>query len=489
MRFQQFKLLEDVRTLIQAENLSGLKDVIARRIKSLPDDEATIKALKDIEDLLSHVGAGGRLQSVKKEIGDVNDSAVSDARKVLSRLVLSIAEEVQATPEDRKNFFDAWKTDTIVNIDKLLSKQKVSFNVVFNGYGQNPLLTEFINEVMEISELGMGRGEFGLNVLSKSIEVPKGGGPSSDDDESGSKKGDLLMNLGKVKYKIELKTLLRGAARFGDQQVSPSVDYQQAAKAVNEFVIKNKTYPVTNLYPTGKIPGFGINLNNVIAFYQNYKPVEQAKFLSLVRNAVTEIFGGKGVDSNDKKRLKFSVDSIMNAIATGDAAGAKQAWAQASFNYYMSKKDDDGVLYCNLVNKEFVYYTDAAELLNIGLRLEAESFSVSATKDPNRAVYPKIKVVPTTFGGEAALKNLKSISKVKNPLADPEFNQKMIAWATSLAYRRGVTNQRIISGMSTNAIKMIQQKIPSDQIIVNLEKMYPQIAPKVKNQPQTSTEI
>jgi hypothetical protein len=487
MRFQQFKLLEDVRTLIQAENLAGLKDVIARRIKSLPDDDATVKALKEIEDLLSHVGAGGRLQSVKKQIGDIADTAVTDARKVLSRLVLSIAEEVQATPENRKEFFDAWKADAIVNIDKLLSKQKVSFNVVFNGYGQNPLLTEFINEVMEISELGMGRGEFGLNVLSKSIEVPKGGGPSkSDDEEGGNKKGDLVMNLGNVKYKIELKTMLKGAARFGDQQVTPSVDYQQAAKAVNEFVLKNKTYPASNLYPGGKISGFGINLSNAVTLYQNYKPIEQTKFLSLIRSSVTEIFGGKGIDAADRKRLKFSVDNIMNSIASGDTAGAKQAWAQASFNYYMSRKDDDGVLYCNLVNKEFVYYTDAAELLNIGLRLEADTISISATKDPNRAVYPKIKVVPTTFGGEAALKGLKTIAKGKDPSGMPDFNQKMISWAAALAARRGVSNQKVISGMASNAIKMIQQKIPSDQIIVNLEQMYPQLAPKVIQQPAQS---
>ncbi len=39
------------------------------------------------------------------------------------------------------------------------------------GYSSNPLMTEFINEVMTVAELGMGRGEFGLNVLSKSITV------------------------------------------------------------------------------------------------------------------------------------------------------------------------------------------------------------------------------------------------------------------------------------------------------------------------------
>ena len=43
------------------------KDVISRRIKELPDDSDTARALKQIEDLLSHVAHGGRYGSISKE--------------------------------------------------------------------------------------------------------------------------------------------------------------------------------------------------------------------------------------------------------------------------------------------------------------------------------------------------------------------------------------------------------------------------------------
>jgi len=173
----------------------------------------------------------------------------------------------------------------------------------------------------------------------------------------------------------------------------------------------------------------------------------------------------------------------MSAIEVGDNGGAAQAYSQASFNFYMSRKHDDGVLYTNLNNKTFVFYDDAAQLLSQGLRFHASTPYISATKDPVRSVYPQISVQSTTFGGTAARAGLKQLSKGKTPLTAPDFDSKMIQWATQLANRRGVNNQRIILGLATNAMKMIQQKIPSDQIIDNLEQMYPQIAPKIK-QPQ-----
>jgi hypothetical protein len=94
-------LSEAIHTTISAPELEGLKDIISRRIKELPDDESTQKALKEIEDLLSHVSHGGKFGSISKEILEIQDRAVKDAKKVLARLVLSIMEEVGATPEQR----------------------------------------------------------------------------------------------------------------------------------------------------------------------------------------------------------------------------------------------------------------------------------------------------------------------------------------------------------------------------------------------------
>jgi len=245
MRFREFKLLETLNTTISADHLDGLKDVIARRIRSLPDDQTTAKALKDIEDLLQHLGSGGRIGSIGKELADVKDSAVDDAKKVLGRLVLSIAEELNVSPEQKEEFFRLWKADQIVNVETIIDPENrgvsLNFNDVFNGYSSNPLMTEFINEVMTVAELGMGRGEFGLNVLSKSITVSKGG-KKEETEDGGSKKGDLQFIIGGKTYQIELKTEQGGAARFGDQEVRPAEGFEAAAVALNNYVKKHKLY-------------------------------------------------------------------------------------------------------------------------------------------------------------------------------------------------------------------------------------------------------
>ncbi len=483
MRFSQFKvnLKEALSTNISADHLEGMKDLIARRIKQLPDDDATAKALKEIEELLQHFGKGGRIGAISTAVDEIKDDAVTDAKKVLARLILSIAEEVQATPEEREQFFSLWRDNQLVNTASLLSYKQVTFNDVFAGYSKNKLISEFVDEVMSISELGMGRGEFGLNVLSKSISVSKSSKKeksegNEDSKEEGSKKGDLQITIDGKTYQVELKTEAGGAARFGDQEVRPAEGYEAAAIALNNYVKKHKLYKQLG----SQLSGSGMNLNQAIAFHQILPPADKRKFLGLARNCLNLIFGNiKGGRKGHLMRLKRNVNEIMSAIEVGDNGAALQAYSQATFNFYMSRKHDDGVLYTNLNTKTFVYYDDAAQLLDQGLRFHAKSTYISATKDPVRAVYPQISVQSTTFGGEAARKELKSISRGKAPLQAPDFNQKLVQWAMTLANRRGVTNQRIISGMATTAMKLIQQKMSSDDIIAELERLYPQLAPKV----------
>ena len=478
MRFRQFKIVETLKTTVSSDKLDGLKDLIARRIRELPDDENTAKALQEIEDMLQHISAGGRMGSISKELLAVQDDAVSDAKKVLARLVLSIAEEFSVTQEQKTEFFNLWKKDQIVNVATLLNPDNrgvaISFADAFNGYGQNPLITEFVDEVMTVSELGMGRGEFGLNVLSKSIAVSKGG---KKDDEGGGKKGDLQITLDGKTFQVELKTEQGGAARFGDQEVRPAEGFESAAIELNNFVKKHKAYKTVGF----TLSGSGMNLNQAIKFHQVIPSSDKGRFLGLVRNCLSLIFGNiQGGRKEHRMRLKNNVNEIMSAVEVGDNGAAAQAYSQASFNFYMSRKHDDGVLYTNLNNKTFVYYDDAAQLLAAGLRFHASTPYISATKDPVRSVYPQISVQSTTFGGQAAQKELKQMSKGKAPLSAPDFNQKLAGWATSLANRRGVTNQRIINGMAVNAMKMIQQKMSSDDIIAELERLYPQLAPKIK---------
>lgn len=496
MRFKEFKttLLEALKTDVSADHLEGMKDLIARRIRSLPDDEATAKALQEIEDMLQHLGTkGGRISSIGKEILEVDDDAVKDAKKVLARLVLSIAEEVNATPEQKAEFFELWKSNQLVNIAAILDPDNrgvsLKFTDVFTQYGEglNPLITEFVNEVMNVSELGMGRGEFGLNVLSKSVGVSKGG--KKEDGEGGAKKGDLQVNLDGKTYQVELKTEQGGAARFGDQEVRPAEGFESAAIALNNYVKKHKSYKEIGF----TLSGSGMNLNQAIKFHQVVSPADKTKFLGLVRSCLSLIFGNiKGGRKEHLIRLKRNVNEIMAAIEVGDNGGAAQAYSQASFNFYMSRKHDDGVLYCNLNTKSFVYYDDAAQLLAAGLRFHAKAAPyISATKDPVRSVYPQLSVQSTTFGGQAAQKELKQISKGKAPTVAPDFSERLASWATSLANRRGVNNQRVINGMTLSAMKMIQQKMSSEEIIAELERLYPQLAPTVKTkkvQPQQSAQ-
>jgi hypothetical protein len=475
MRFRDI-LLETVHTTISAPELDGMKDLISRRIKELPDDENTAKALKQIEDLLKHVGVGGRYGLIGKEVDSIQDRSVRDAKKVLARLVLSIIEEKDATPEQQEEFFSIWKDDTLVNKEVLLSNEQVDFAAVFNGYGQNPIITEFVDEVMAIQELGMGRGEFGLSVLSKDITVAGKKSKEDNDEDSGSKKGDLQIKFSGGTYQVELKTEMGGAARFGDQEVRPAEGFEAAAITLNKFV---KTHGMYNNL-SSKISGSGLNLNQAIEFHQLLQDVDRNKFLNLVRKCISLIFGNAKDGREDYAvLLKKNINAIMDAIETGQNGEAAQQWSQASFNYYMSKKHDDGVLYLNLNTNTFVFYKYAEQLLAQGLRFHASTPYITATKDPVRAVYPKISIQASTFGGDAAKSGLKQITKGKNPLADPDFSNRLVNWALTLSSRRGVTDQGVIGQIIEHTMKLIQSRMPTHQIILELENKFPQLKLKL----------
>ena len=459
-----------------APELEGMKDVISRRIKDLPDDPATAKALKEIEDLLSHISHGGRLGSISKEIEAVQDQAVKSAKKVLARLAMNIMEEVDATPLQRADFFNTWKSDRLVNTQALLSNEKVDFPVVFTGYTENPVTKEFVDEVMMIQELGMGRGEFGLNVLSKSITVAGKSSKQDNDEASGSKKGDLQIKSGGKVYQVELKTEMGGAARFGDQEVAPAEGFEAAAVALNNFVKSHRAYKNFKR----KLSGSGMNLNQAIDFNKLLSPADSDKFLALTQQCISLIFGKtKGSRKEYATRLKKNINGIMTAIETGDNGSAAQQWSQASFNYYMSKKHDDGVLYLNLNSKIFIYYNDAEQLLAQGLRFHASTPYISATKDPTRAVYPQIGVQQTSFGGDAARQGLTKLTTGTNPTAASTFNSALTDWVMTLAGRRGINNQKTIAQIAKSTLNMIANKTPKEQIIPALERQFPQLAPRV----------
>ena len=102
------------------DDLSSLKKVVTSKIKELPEDEATVKALKEIEDLLKHVHAGGKMGIINGELKKIDDPTVTAAQKLLARYIMSL----DMTPDQRDELFTLWREDKLVNRKKLLSSGK-----------------------------------------------------------------------------------------------------------------------------------------------------------------------------------------------------------------------------------------------------------------------------------------------------------------------------------------------------------------------------
>ena len=470
-------IFEDIGVPSEAE-IESFKSIIAGKIKQLPDDDATAKTLKEIEELLQHVQAGGRMGMINGQLHAINDPAVMAAQKRLAQYIASMEVE----PKDRAELFQLWRADKILNIDKLLSKKSHSFSEIFNGYDTNPAIKELVNDIMEESFLGQGKGEFGLNVISKSVSKP-GGFVSNNDDAPGDQttKGDLLMKYNGKWRKIEIKTTHGGAARFSDQEVRPADGYEAAAMALNSYVRKIPSV-ASRLFPKG-IPSYGVNMNKAIEFYQLIPPKNQAEFIDLVNTVITTIFGGKSAD-------KTAVKKIVNAIKSGDNNIAIQTYAQTSFNYYMSKKDDEGVLAIDLNQKNFMFYTTAEDLTKEKLRLNANTIYLTA-KDVARGAYPQLQVVKTTFGADAKAAAEKVAAKEKEKWArsNPEvptikrratqamIEQSFYDFAKDLAARRGITSKSKISEISSMAQDIVLSGYNTDSAsaIRKLIKIFPEL--------------
>ena len=192
---------------VNTAELERIKQVIAAKIKQLPDDDVTKKALAEIEDLLRNVNAGGKAGIINGKLQSIDDPTVRAAQKELARYILSI----DMTPAQRDELFDLWKADRLVDHNALLKKGQKTIADVIPKYNSNPAIKEFVDDIMSIAALGQGKGEFGLSVLSRQINKPE--------------KGDLIIKG----IPIEVKTTDGGAGRFTDQEVRPGVGFEMAA--------------------------------------------------------------------------------------------------------------------------------------------------------------------------------------------------------------------------------------------------------------------
>ncbi len=476
MRFDDIKFLSPVFEMASAA-IADLKRQLAGKIKELPADEATVKTLREIEDLLRDVNAGGRTGLLNKDLQSVQDPIVREAHMLLARYINQILSFGNATPEDRKELFDLWRSDKLVNLDALLGNDLAGWTEVFNGYNSNPIIQELVDELMIISALGHGKGEFGLSVLSKRISKPESG------------KGDLVVNynskvlavevktadIGKDRVKVDpetgKKTIVKGkvsSARFGDQEVIPGEGYEAASKALNDFAKSKGT----------KVGDSGVNINEAIKLLSNLNPKDATTFMGLIRNSVKIIFGKKFKNPRPdyKTKLMKNVNGIISSIEKLDASSAMQYWARANFNYYMAAKHDDGVLFINIPNKTTIYYDSAEDLGDKGLRLNSDTTYLSG-KDAKRTVYPQIQVIPKDYGLATAKPELSKLGKTapKKPEKVAEFKQQMLGWAERFANLRGVRDKRVIQKMAIIATEMRLQGVDTNTIIAELEQQIPQL--------------
>ena len=98
----------------------------------------------------------------------------------------------------------------------------------------------------------------------------------------------------------------------------------------------------------------------------------------MTEKVVRLIFGGgKPVQGKQDvaAKLKKDIAEFMKALKNDRWGDAKQAYARANFNYYMSMKEDDGVLYINLTKDpiSLVYFSSAEELEDHDLRMHSKS--------------------------------------------------------------------------------------------------------------------
>jgi hypothetical protein len=356
-------------------DIEQLKAAISHKIKEMPPDDTTAKTLQEIEDLLKHVHAGGKMGIIKGRLKEIHDPSVEAAHNEIARYLMSM----EMTPAQRDEMFKLWREDKLVDHRKLLKVGQTTFAEIIGGYNSNPAIREFANEMMRISALGQGKGEFGLSVMSKSIHKQEG-------------KGDLSID-GRP---IEVKTTDGGAGRFTDQEVRPAEGFENAARELNKFVTTNPVFPIN-------IPKSGLSLGTAVDYATKIEGDNRKQYLALVEKVITLIFGG---ESN--KEIK----AVMTAIEAGNSGAALQAYARAGFDFYMSKKKDEGVLYIDLTKDPIktVFFKTADDLAASQLRLHANTPYITSISDV-RLPYPQTEIITTTFGANARAQAEKKAAK------------------------------------------------------------------------------
>ena len=389
----------------EADPLYPLKLAIANKIKIMPPDEKTKKALQEIEDLLSHVEAGGKKGHISTELKSIDDRDVSRAESLLAKYVHSL----EMTSEQRADLFSRWKNDELVNHDVLLSPGKHTMAEIVNGYADagNPAIKELTDDLSQVATLGQGKGEFLLSVLSKSITKRH--------------KGDLEI----AGQNIEVKTQDVGGGRFYDQEVRPA---QGFAASVQSF---RKIWAEDIKYAFPKVASTGLKLIDLIDLSEHIDIKKKRAYWNSVSQVLSNIFPG------------MDTSSILSAMQVGNIGAALQAYAITNLDFYRSiKTEDAGILFIDLSKPlaEFVFFRDAAELASGGLRLHAQTV-YPVTADPRNA-YPQMRIITTKGGAPIETSTATTpAAKVATPKAKPKAAPIAQAPGSPAPTTPGISNQ------------------------------------------------
>jgi hypothetical protein len=421
--------------------LSNLQQVIGKKIKSLPQTEEAFKTLKEIEDLLQNVNAGGRIGLINSVLSEIPDETVRAAQRELARYIAGI----DMTPEDRADLFKKWKADDLINHQLLLTGGKHTFAEIVNGYKSNPAIKELTDDLTRVEGYGHGKGEFVLNVFSKRV----GKGEKN--------KGDLVID-GKS---IEVKTTDAGGARFGDQEVKPGSDYFAAVANFDNTIIK----------PLGqKFAKSGINVGTIQQLYQT--ATDKKLFAKLIAPVVKGLFPA------------VNTSAALAALLSDDYNQAKQEFAKASLDNYLKQKKDYGVLYIDISKDPFIFifFRNNDELNEAGFRLDI-STQYLVTYDTQR-VAAQFTIVPSNRLSAEKLQSIipAKTSKKPNAKADTAIVSKIQNWVTQFARNRNVTDPSIQQQITDTIYQLAVKDLSAVDIVKNLEKTYPVL--KVKKAPK-----
>jgi hypothetical protein len=334
------------------------KSELIKKLEELPDDEKTNKLINYMEQLLTDMGVGGKIQSLSSQLGEVPDEDVKKAIKQIAKIIASI----EMTPAERAKLFIDWKGDKLVRVDTLLSTSTDTMSEIFAGYGMegNEHITELVDDLNEVVQYGIGPGEFALSVLSQRIG---GMGASSGADEG---KGDLMIDG----QPIELKTTRKNSARFNDRQVTVSDSYKSKVTAF--FTKYDEKFKELEAQGAVLRVKSGMQQNHVAAFL-NLVPEAEKEIADIISNIFTEI--------------PNAGNQIAQNLAQNNITGAMQAIAQSNVNNYLAAKRSGGnlkgILFLDLKKQTFTFIQDVKDLEGSGLRLHAKTnYLVTTNENP-----------------------------------------------------------------------------------------------------------